>query len=518
MDMTSSGADVAVVPTEQAILQLWKEAASNPGVSFKGVTCRRDSESTVGVSLPTNMDSKRQVLEYLQQQCSMDFLRHHGLNSSADVILRKTNKKKLMEIWRVWNAEHATSTTSINRQEKLASIFQEMLKPVNSNVNKVVAGILHESSDSELPCFGVKEYNNRTPNLQVCLFLGAVRDMHPWENCVLEPCCSEVRVPLVRVRLGSVSEFTSKILSVLAHHDAHGKLRPAILELCDDNHEVKKKDSNDQDDTLTITPGTQRLHVVCSLPLSSDALTSELVNRSRALWALVRVVVCTLWRSRLASNAKGMCPLQNTLTIVFEDGLAVTLQQDELVGSLAVQHQAAPCEYQILQALCKKRDDAPIEWNQERADALLETVMDGQHIVPTYALDLQGEHTSNNLLSTMYSLKKKATDVQMGQLVALLRIRNDNGDSVPHNHQGNKLMCRACKRRGIQVVCESIVTSPVQDKEGATVTMLQHFIYQGRLFAALNQLSSSKLKDDKKGRQKRHKNARKEQKKRKTKQ
>jgi hypothetical protein len=522
MDMSTLGADIVVVPTEQAILQLWKEAASNPGISYKGVTCRRDSESTV-VSLPTHMDSKRQVLDYLQQQCSMDFLRQHGLNSSTNVILRKTNKKKLMDISRLWNADHTSSTctTSANKQEKLASIFQELLKPMTSTVNKVVAGILHESSDAELSCFGV-ESNNDTPNLQLCLFLGAVRDMHLWENRVLETCCSAVRVPLVRVRLGSVSEFTSKILSVVAHHDAHGRLGPAILEHCKHtNQKLKKKDSHEQDDAFTSTPKTQKLHVVCSLPLSSDVLSSELAKRSRALWALVRVVVCTLWRSRLASNSNGTCPLQNTLTIVFEDDVALTLQQDELVSSLALQHQAAPCEYQILEALCKKRDEESVKWNQERANALLETVMDGQHLLPTYALDLQVEYnTSNNLLSTLYSgLRNEATNGQSGQLLALLRIRND-GDSVTHDDQGNKLMREACKQRGIQVVCESIVTLPnIQDEEGATVTMLQHFIYQGRLFAALEKLTSSKLEGcKKKRRRKQDKKAQKEQKKKKKKQ
>jgi hypothetical protein len=211
-----------------------------------------------------------------------------------------------------------------------------------------------------------------------------------------------------------------------------------------------------------------------------------------------------------------MCPLQNTLTILFEDDRALTLQQDELVRSLAVQHQAAPCEYQILEALCKKRDEASFQWNQEHADALLETVMDGQHIVPTYALELQVENRSSKLLSTLYALKNEATDMRGGQLVALLRIGSD-GDAVTHDDQGNKRMRRACKQRGIQVVCESIVTSPVQDEEGATVTMLQHFIYQGRLFAALEQLSSSsELEDDKKRRRKQQdKKARKEQKKRK---
>ena len=503
MKMTLVGADI--VPTEQAILELWKEAASNPGVTCQGVTCQIDSEFT-SLSHPTNMDSKRQVLDYLQQHCPIDFLRKHGLNSSATVILRKTNKKRLMETWKLWNAENTSAT---NKQEKLAFIFQQLLKPMNSAVDKVVAGILHESSDSELPCFYVE--SNRTPHVQVCLFLGAVRDMHPWENRVLRTCCLAAKVPLVRVRLGPVPEFTSKILTVVAHHHANGRLGPAILCLCD-QLERQRNDSDTHDDTSTSE--TLKLHVVCSLPLLSDVLSSDLCNRSRALWALVRVTVCTLWRSRLASNTcTTTSPLQNTLTILFEDGVALTLEQDELVTSLALQHQAAPCEYQILEALRKKRDKAVSKWNQEHADELVKSVMDGQSLLPTYALDLQMEDTSNDLLWALYSLKREATHVQAGQLVALLRIRNGR-DSLTPDNEAIKLIRKSCERQGIPVLRQSVITCPVQDEEAATITMLQHFIYQGRLFLALEHLIS-KIESDKKRHWKQDKKARKEHKKKK---
>ena len=54
----------------------------------------------------------------------------------------------------------------------------------------------------------------------------------------------------------------------------------------------------------------------------------------------------------------------------------------------------------ILEALCKKREEAVGEWNQKRADELVENIMDRmdrQSLLPMNALDLQMEDTSNDL-------------------------------------------------------------------------------------------------------------------------
>lgn len=578
-NMMTTSLDVTVVPTEQAILKLWKQAASNPGVITcqGGVTCRMDyySETT---TTPTNMDSKRQILEYLQKHCSIQFLRKHGLNSSATVILRKTNKKHLMGIWNLWNnnnAKNSTSTiTNKNKQETLAFILQDLLKPMNNNndsaikkTTKVVAGILHESSECELPCFHVNvvEVNNNNNtlhnDLHVCLFLGAVRDMYRWENRILKTCCLLSKVPLVPFRVGPVPEFTSKILSVVAYHHAQERLGPAILCLCNDNTTITTNNNTNnksellmdnnsnnkekQDDAFVSwnnnkTCCSNKLHVVCSLPLLSSALSCDVQHRSssRLLWALVRVTVCTLWRSRLASSSSNntppttttsttqqSSPLQNTLTIVFEDGLVLSLEQEDFLTFLAYQHQAAPCEYQILQALvCKKRDAEAVvgggvgkkKWNQEYADKLMESMLmtndDGQQqsLPPvTFALDLQmnDNDTSKNdnnlsLVSALYSLKRETTmtttahkgQQQQQQLVAFLRIHKDSKTPSPHVVYDNdyiQLLQNSCKRWNIPILRQQSilgVSTTCKDEEGATITMLQHFMYQGRLFLALEEI------------------------------
>jgi hypothetical protein len=512
-----------LVPTEQQVLSICKAAAENPGQSINvesGVSCRMVLDKSVTMtasSIPTNMDSKRQVLEYLQQNCSIDFLRKHRLNSSAYVVLRKTNKNALMKVYREWNAENASANVPI-KQERLSSIFQELLKPVNASIEKVVAGILHESSESELPCFEVDADEAR--NLQVCLFLGAVRDMHPWENRVLSSCCAAAQVPLVRVRLGSVSEFTSKILTVVAHHHAQGTLGPALLKLCSKENDKKAA-------TVDSKQANQRLHAVCFMPIHSGTLSCDLRQRSRAMWALVRVTVCTLWRSRLASNmegdATGASPLVNGLTIVFEDGVDLSLEQDELVKSLAEQHQAAPSEYQILRALCKKRDEAVSarvddgEWTLASADALLQRVMqcDDALCLPSFVLDSSFDASAGpkHLTASLYSSEMTNPSASNGQLLLLLRIRDGAGEVAPVERVN--LLKEACERRGIPVLRESLMSRAVQDEEAATVTMAQHFIYQGILFPALKHMDATQTEPSNDKKRKRKKDHKKKKKKRK---
>ncbi len=511
-----------IVPSEHNIVSQWKEAAgranNNMDDDRKNSTCRIVLDSSVdNNTMPNNMDNKRQVLEYLQTHCSIEFLRKHRLNSNANVVLRKTNKNQLMKVYREWNAENTTETRS-NKQERLASIFTEILKPQNSDVDSVVAGILHESSKAELPCFDVTP--TKTSNLQVCLFLGAVRDMYMWENSVLQTCCSQQQVPLVHVRLGPVCEFTSKILSVVACHHAHNRLGPAMLQSC----QKQQNNKNIQDAVNTQSRvGTRKLHVVCFVSSSSAALSSDLQLRSRQLWALVRVVVCTLWRSRLASNISTNSPLENELTIVFADGILLTFDQQELVSSLAEQHQAAPCEHQIIQALVKKRD---FQLNQlrnrldtSRAEALIDKSFQLQDSeVPTFALDVL-EAGDDSLMNSLYSYEQgNKTSTKGGQLLLLLRIRNEMGGVTRHDDKNVEVFKAACENRGIPVLVESLIANntEIQDYEAATITMLQHFIYQDRLFPVLDRLYSKQEK--KRRRNKESRKTRKDHKKKKKKQ
>lgn len=509
----------SAVPTEQTILSIWKEAASNPNQAIRtceGITCRLvvDETSNKDPSMPSNLDSKREILEYIQKHCSMEFLRQHGLNSSPSVILRKTNKKSLVQVWKQWSKPD-TLTSEKSMQDRLPRIFDEVLKPTEPSINEVAACVLHESSNAELPCLDIDPEDK--PGLQVCLFLGAVRDMHLWEKRVLATCCEQARIPHVRVRLGPVPEFTSKILTVVAHHHATKRLGPAILRICRD---VQMKGFDEKEEHKVAT-GRPKLHVLCFAPIPSCALCTGLEKRSRIIWILIRITVCALWRSRLASTETA-APLDNTLTILFGDGVDIALQQDELVTSLARQHQAAPCEYQILQELCRKRDNALSSTkrnrNHEWADSLISTIVGDSPSIPTFALDLQGARSGLNLLSSVLSVKSEKRATNEGQVVALLRIRSDEG---PANcdEASYRLIIASCNRRRIPIVRDSVLPSTAQDEEAAAVTMLQHFMYQGFLIPALDHLVPSREAtivdgdSNKKRQRKKDKKERKEQKK-----
>ena len=78
------------VPMEKNVIGILKMAAeASPGttVSSQGLQATLFRSENMKVSdLPSNLDSKRSILVYLQKNCSIEFLRAHGLNSSTAAI------------------------------------------------------------------------------------------------------------------------------------------------------------------------------------------------------------------------------------------------------------------------------------------------------------------------------------------------------------------------------------------------------------------------------------------------
>lgn len=190
----------SIVPAEQTILSVFKQAAQSLNVeiiSREGLKCRivldpmllKGNNGKVGSSseLPTGLDSKRQVLEYLQKNCSIDCLRTNGLNSNPTVILRKTNKKALMEVWSKWR-RHANETSkdysasagssSSSSQKIIESLYSNIIRKSKEagTTDTTIVGTLHETCE-EFPCFGqMDDDDSRTSeNLRILMFLGAVR-------------------------------------------------------------------------------------------------------------------------------------------------------------------------------------------------------------------------------------------------------------------------------------------------------------------------------------------------------
>jgi hypothetical protein len=619
-----------MVPTEQALVSLWKQAAQKPNetITYHGLACtihvnRFDEElkdttttattaivaessskkvgastTTTTLTMPRGLDSKRQVLEYLQKQCSMDFLRQHGLNSKPDIVLRKANRSSLLKVWNQWRQEmnksmsqpqpapsaphlslhDATSenTTRHQRKARIAAIYAELLQPPSPLLKtaslssqpttdsiEVVAGTLHEDFE-ELPCYGNEKDSDGSrvnhkdtscrrrrcrKQLHVCLFLGAVRDMYPMEYEALQGACQSLRIPVVGIRLGTVPEFTSKILSILTFHHAQGRLGTAVLRLAKSNTVDSAKPIAGASHSATISATTPKLspsclHVIAMVPLSSDQLSTDLQHRNRSHWSLVRLVVCTLWRSKLASSTS-VSAHTNTLTVVFANGVVVTLGETEFVQALAEQHQAAPCEFQILSALSQKvRSITATETvsKKKRALQIIRDVTSSSPLPVTCLLCIEkdGDETtttttssssasthrndSDRLVQNFYgsnassvTATSRATTTTATAtatatphchphhcVVALLTIGTGNAtageEASERNHKIVQAVIKAASRMGLSVVrhLQLVRHDSSQDWEAATVVALQHFFYQNRMFppVSLPRVAAEKEEED----------------------
>lgn len=510
-----------IVPTEQAILSVFKMAAQSltESVTKHGLTCRTEMDASVArllsqktnhgsTRLPSGLDSKRQVLEFLQTTCSMDFLRNNGLNSSTEVILRKCNKKLLVEKWAKWQKEQvkngSVETKSSTDAELIESLFHRMISTFQqqSNDDVSVVGTLHESCE-EFPCFEEQSFDiddDSSTSYRTMLFLGAVRDMTSQENEILDKVCCQLRVARIGIRFGSVPEFTSKILSILAFHQLHrDSMKRALKRLLDTTK--GKRDTPLLD--LDRRPATS-LHVVCIVPCRSAEVLPELAKRECIHWCLVRVVVSTLWRSKLVSSGNSVNHT-NTLTLVFDDGVTLYLQEDVFVAKLASQHQAAPSEYQILNALRALLDmKEPLDdgWSKkELASKVISSIVESSSEVITSTISIiKGEGNTRQLsqpfFQTRLSGKKDGLNVdpcKSALVVMDINKRISSGSTNKHSKMLRAILSAASKQQ-ISCISTSVVDN-VLDFEASSITCVQHFLYQNRLFLTpSNNLAGKKRK------------------------
>ena len=561
------------VPSERKIVSLWRSAASEAGRSRKpsgfggattaadaSVTCIREpwiyasddgnnrnaDEPLVASSTATasdmafdmsRLDSKRDMLEHIQQRCPLEFLRKHRLNSSIEVVLRKTNRTKLLAAWNDWvsSGEGSASTSSAQAKKNIQRAAEENTEKTfraillgrfrgskENDGNRtngdptvpppVMAAVLHESMDNELPCWNSIRDETSGP-ARLCLFLGAVRDMTSTENSMLTKVCSELNIPLLRCRLGPVPEFTSKILSVVTYHNAVGALGPAAWHMWKRKQSSRVLHANKETGTSIVTPhcGKRRLHVLCNTPISSVELTHDISSRSRELWCLVRLCVCTLWRSKLVSSSvsSDTSPiiLENALTIVFRDGVLLTLEQEDLVKTLAEKHQAAPSEHQILVALCQKRDEASKQEKCSIKRLVKKSIKAWRKSLEVpedsicYCIELSKKNGAVDKPSLVDRVYSDILDIQGGNtsnelIFANLSITSDKAAGLVESSYASVF-----GKLGVPVVKTSIIPSDncAQDAEASAITMLQHFQYQQRLVPALRAcIGSEGVLDDKK--------------------
>lgn len=483
------------VPTEQNVIgALRKVAEDSPGTSvvYHGLQATLILSENMDTSdLPSTL-SRRSILEHMQRTCSMDFLREHGLNSSTAAILKKNNKQKLNATWKAW-LKRKEKAKKHNLKDSLTPILLDVLVGrENDKDTQTIAGMLHESGDAELPVW-CQWNQGASTNSRTVLFLGAVRDMLPVENECLTVVCREKAIPLTKIRLGSVPEFTSKILSIVAFHAANGVLWSGIQDLVCRNERKRPRRSNEA--PASQSPSTT-LEVVCFVPIDTEDLVTNLEARTRILWCLVRCCVVTLWRSKVHASTTA-CPLVNRLHLMFQDGTRLSLQQDELVAELAEQHQAAPCEYQILDALrkrvmdVKKTPTSPVDWSRE--GDLLAKLIRKESRSPFRVVSAMSR-ASRNFARDFYGCERDTTDSGTFVLLQTLGTVTSWAESFRE-----ALISGFTIKEDSDVVAAAVDGSfcgNCADIEAASITMMQHIAYQGRLSNTFASNSSKVAKKD----------------------
>jgi hypothetical protein len=515
----SSNSDATFQLQTTCVLNSWREESptkiNHTNTNTASSKCFTKNKH---VKLPFGMPaSKRDAISMLQSSCSLDFLRSHRLNAPLDVALKKFNKSKVQAVWdaakkeedKNGGADSESGDTSSSRTQqqtehdkRMEGIFHNILAKAKGNEftakeysTDVVAAYLHESCDAELPCWSNNDQLRNREVKHIFLFCGAVRDMTNAEQLSLSSVSNKLKIPLLPCRLGPVPEFTSKIVSVAGHHFYKGVLGHGLIKLWE---RKRKQTTLIQDEVgsssqpLDPLDKERSLHTIAIIPIQSSLLTADPSKRCRIHWCMVRLCVCALYRSKLASTLSTRKALDNKLSFVFEDMRTLTLDQHGFISSLAEKHQAAPSERQILEELCRRRDDVLLQQDKDGLNKLISSYNSNQGDV--YALDFTNKEdeshlVSNQVMELAYSEdcpSDNATAEGESTLIAILQVRDQNANTT--NSISHKAILDAIAKSNIQVRTQAPLVSEAQDGEALTVIMLQHLDYQRKLFGLLRQV------------------------------
>lgn len=522
----------------QAVCELdaWKKAASkSSGNKSNEINPSQDersyaNEATNMKRLPSQMpSSKREILTILQSTCPMEYLRQHHLNASIDVALRKANKTKLQKAWEGYakycSDQKADPTKTAPKRKsddlndngkhdenwhRVEMTFRSILSEANGNSHSTIAAYLHESCDGELPCWGWDNLSRGKNGRQhIFLFLGAVRDMTSAENEALSIACKSSNIPLVPCRLGPVPEFTSKIVGVAGFHHFSGVLGDGLFELAKRHaSEAKAPELPSKRRKLECKPPgvmlDRTIHNIAIVPMASASLTSDPDKRDRIHWCMVRMVVCSLWRSKLASLPSfndGLLPLNNVLTFIFIDGSSVTLKQKDFTSAMAENHQAAPSEFQILEELCRQRD--AINSSENDHNGARKKTCD--QLVKYHVSEDKNKQFVLNMLPSKETMQGQKSLFHMaysneyqqnrsdGYTLFLIQCIDAGGSNV--SSSSGKKVAKVRKHllkafRAANVVAmdhPALISSSMscQEDETSTIVMLQHLDYQQRILSLL---------------------------------
>jgi hypothetical protein len=259
----------------------------------------------------------------------------------------------------------------------------------------------------------------------------------------------------------------------------------------------------------TTTSPTVSLHYILLLDIASTDLTCELAQRHYSLWCLVRCVVVALWRSKLGggrkSNNKGgdNNNVTHQVTICYTNGRFQTLTPELLVLTMAEAHQAAPSEYQILQALLTQipmLDRNPI---LQMVDHVIDFTVDDNNKttksnnnddVDNDVIDQRFYDPVDNSLPL--PTQSPTTGAKPRKTIAILLPINEKMILLPikekmkqHSFQ-NSIINASSKRGDVPMMVNGhhliqLPLSGMMDRPATFITMVQHLAYQNRLLPLL---------------------------------
>jgi len=239
----------------------------------------------------------------------------------------------------------------------------------------------------------------------------------------------------------------------------------------------------------------KRLHLVCWVPMEACDVSCCLKKRNRAMWALVRVIVTTLWRSRLVSQSSTRQKTQShpgtetSLSLIFAHQVRHAYSVDlSFVSELAEQHLAAPSEHQVLRQLSEKLTHGDLRCETMK-QVIRRLAAKGAMGIDLTTGSRDGPSFSN-LSEMVYRAGCEAyrQPSQNQVFVASLSILKECDDD---GKRASETFRSFCRDNHMPCISRCSIVSPerhIEDAEATTSTMLQQFLHQGNLAPVVNQV------------------------------
>ncbi len=337
---------------------------------------------------------KKELVQFMQASCSIEFLRKHHLNASEDVVLKKFNKEKLIRLQSIWllsqNDVNESGAEKVNSNickefERLVASFTVILTRCcllqdhstsglrNIPFERSTILLLHEDYPVELGVFGInlqERENDSTlvPEHVVCI-LGGVRDAYEAEIKAIFAAAKRLGIRCVGANLGRTAEFTSKIVAALSSHAIDKRLHYAVAELQSISIETRvpppklpsiRKGNRSWNghgnvspmlhmDNLSMAQPMTIMKIVTRVHFPSTFVLADSTDRE-ILQPLIQLIVNSIWKSRMANEIEihDCCILDCCLHVLFSDGIILQLGRNDITHEIAKLHMAAPSEYQVL--------------------------------------------------------------------------------------------------------------------------------------------------------------------------